>query len=293
MKDNFNINKINLGEIGYPQSLSKIQSPPKTIFIRGAISNQPKTIAIVGTRKASESGKSIAYEFARYLSKNGCIIISGLALGIDSAAHQGALDENGLSWAVLAHGLDMIYPSSNAGIARKIMDTGGCLVSEYPEFTPPYANQFIVRNRIISGLSEAVIIIEAPKESGALATAQFAIKQDKPIFVVPGNIASSLYFGSHQLIRNGAKLVTKPSEILEDLKWPQKTDEQATGIFNFENKTQERIFDIIKSSGDYLSVDKICEITKLNPRDVSSALMQMTFEGFLTDDGGKYRISKF
>jgi DNA processing protein len=249
-------------------------------------------VAIVGTRKASEAGKSIAYEFARHLSRNGCIIVSGLALGIDTAAHRGVLDENGVSWAVLAHGLDSVYPSSNAGVAQKIIELGGCLISEYPAPTPPYANQFVVRNRIISGLSDAVIIVEAPKESGALATAQFAIKQKKPIFVVPGNITSNLYSGSHRLIREGARLVTKPADILEDLKWDDNTTEKTANPLPFENGTQRRIFDIIKSNGNSVSVDKICEITKLNPRDISAALMQMTFEGLVVDDGGKYRISK-
>ncbi len=292
MKDNLSIIKININEAGYPQLLSKIPSPPKAIFLRGTAPNHSKAVAIVGTRKASESGKSIAYEFSRYLSRNGCAIVSGLALGIDAAAHQGALDENGISWAVLAHGLDSIYPSSNSGIARKIIDTGGCLVSEYPALTPPYASQFIVRNRIISGLSEAIIIVEAPKESGALATAQFAIKQNKPVFVVPGNISSSLYSGSHQLIRNGARLVTKPSEVLDDLKWSSELGEKTSDAFRFENETQKRIFDIIQSSGDPVSVDKICEITKLNPRDITSSLMQMMFNGIIIDEGGKYKSSK-
>lgn len=292
MKDNLEIRAISLTDKDYPRLLSNIPSPPKTIFVKGVAPNQSKAIAIVGTRKASEFGKKTAYEFARRLSKGGCVIVSGLALGIDSSAHQGVLDEGGISWAVLAHGLDSVYPSSNAKIAQKIIDTGGCLISEYPVKTPPYASQFIVRNRIISGLADAVIIVEAPKESGAMATAQFALKQNKPIFVIPGNIASNLYSGSHHLIRNGARLVTSAGEVLEDLKWNIKLAEATSPLLSLEGGTQGRIFDIIKSGSDLISVDKICEITKLNPRDVNAALMQLIFDGLIVDEGGKYRIAK-
>ena len=293
MNDNFPVKFTNLEDPDYPDLLSKISSPPEIIFIKGAPANNKKAIAVVGTRKSSELGKKIAYDFSYKLAQNGCVIVSGLALGIDSAAHSGALDSNGVTWAVLAHGLDSVYPATNTKLAQRILSSGGSLISEYPEKTPPYSNQFILRNRIISGLAAAVLIIEAPEESGALATAKFALKQNRPVFVVPGSISSGLYSGSHNLIRGGARLATSAEDILDDMGWTiRKAGKKNTDII-IEDKIQRIIFDTIRADGNYLSVDKICQITKLKPREANIALTQMAFEGIIIDDGGKYRISKF
>jgi DNA processing protein len=295
MNDNFPIVELNSKDLNYPDLLLKIPSPPKKIFIKGTLTKNQRSIAIVGTRKCSKIGEKIAYEFSSQLAQRGCTIISGLALGIDTAAHLGALDSKGITWAVMAHGLDTIHPSTNRKIAQKILESGGLLISEYPPKTPAYANQFILRNRIISGLSSAVLIIEAPKESGALATAKFAIQQKKPVFVVPGSILSPLYDGSHQLIRNGARLVTSVKEILSDLGWQEENEEFRSKIQNqeiFENKMQKIIFDALKKEGGCLSVDKICQITKLKPQDASAALTQMVFNGIVIDESGKYKIAK-
>jgi DNA processing protein len=291
MNNNFDTWEIKLKSPHYPKLLSQIPACPETIFVKGALSDHPKAIAIVGTRRSSQLGKKIAYDFAIKLAQNGCVIVSGLALGIDSAAHCGALDGGGITWAVLPCGIESIYPSTNTKLAQKIIQSGGALISEYPNKTPPYPNQFILRNRIISGLAAAVLIIEAPQNSGALSTAQFAIKQKRPLFVVPGSITSELYKGSNYLIRNGATLVTSPDDLLNDLGWNNFKNNSSPKI-NFENKIEKIIFDAIKNDGNSLSVDKICQITKLKPQEVSAALMKMTLDGIVVDDGGKYYIAK-
>lgn len=211
------IEEILISESKYPDKLKKIYDPPHKIYVLG---NRrllyEKGIAIVGAREATEYGKKVAYNFAKDISNNGIIVISGLAVGIDEYAHIGAL--HGKTIAVLGSGIDKIYPRKNIGLAREIIMNGGCIISEYPLGTKPERLHFPQRNRIISGLSDGVVVIEASTKSGALITADFALEQGKEVFAVPGDICKKQSEGTNKLIQDGAVLVTSSKEILDYIK---------------------------------------------------------------------------
>lgn len=211
------IEEILISESKYPDKLKKIYDPPHKIYVLG---NRrllyEKGIAIVGAREATEYGKKVAYNFAKDISNNGIIVISGLAVGIDEYAHIGAL--HGKTIAVLGSGIDKMYPRKNIGLAREIIRNGGCIISEYPLGTKPERLHFPQRNRIISGLSDGVVVIEASTKSGALITADFALEQGKEVFAVPGDICKKQSEGTNKLIQDGAVLVTSSKEILDYIK---------------------------------------------------------------------------
>ncbi|MEX1014286.1 MAG: DNA-processing protein DprA [Candidatus Paceibacterota bacterium] len=214
----FNIKKINFNNIDYPTLLKEIPSPPKNVFYKGKlINNRDYCIGIIGTRRAKKHGLDTARKMAQDLANLGFIIVSGLALGIDGEAHRGALSVKGRTVAVLANGLDKIYPPEHKKLADDILNNKGLIISEYPEGTPSYKNNFLARNRIISGLSKAIIVVESPYKSGAMSTATHAANQGREVFVIPGQANDSLYKGSHSLIRDGARLVTSSEDVLKDL----------------------------------------------------------------------------
>ena len=218
------IEKISINEKEYPQQLKNIYDPPQCLYVLGnkKILNQ-KGIAIVGSRKCTNYGKEMAIKISEELSKNKINIISGLAIGIDSYAHFGNIkiqnikNEYGKTIAVLGSGIDQIYPKQNVELARKIIQTGGCIISEYPIGTMPKKEHFPQRNRIISGLSMGVVIVEAQEKSGALITADFAVEQGREVFAIPGDINKKESIGSNQLIKDGAKMVTSIIDILEEM----------------------------------------------------------------------------
>lgn len=206
-----------------PQALgippASLHPPIKRLYARGnlAVLNH-RRIALVGSRRASAQGVRDAHWFAQTAAASGLVVVSGLAVGIDAAAHEGALAAAaGRTIAVLAHGLDDVYPSRNRQLAARILDSDGLLISEYPDATPARPFQFVHRNRIIAALSEVVCVIEAGEKSGALITALEALELGKDVCAMPGPIHSPLYVGSHRLIRQGAALVTCPEEMLIDL----------------------------------------------------------------------------
>ena len=210
---------INSGD--YPERLRNIYDPPKKLYVLGNFKIlKEKAIAIVGSRKATEYGKKVAFQISQELTKENINIVSGLAIGIDTYAHLGAISiQNQASTiAVLGSGIDEIYPKENTELARKIIQTGGCIVSEYPLGTKPNKINFPQRNRIISGLTEGVVVVEASEKSGSLITAEFGIEQGKEIFAVPGNIDNPLSKGTNQLIMDGAKMVLSSKEILEEIR---------------------------------------------------------------------------
>ena len=210
------IEEISINSKEYPQKLKNIYDPPKKIYLIG---NKDllyqKGIAIVGARDATQYGKKIAYNLAKELSEQNIVIISGLAIGIDSYAHKGALEKGTI--AVLGSGIDNIYPKENLELAREIIKNKGCIISEYPLGTKPERLHFPQRNRIISGLSDGVVVIEASKKSGALITAEFALEQGKEVFAVPGDINKKQSEGTNQLIKDGAILLTSATDILENI----------------------------------------------------------------------------
>lgn len=213
------IEKIKIADSYYPKQLKKIYDPPESIYVLGEkeILNQIG-IAIVGSRNATQYGKNVASKMAKDLAEKGINIISGLAIGIDEFAHIGTLQQgNGKTIAVLGSGIDQLYPKQNIELARKIIKSGGCIISEYPIGTKPDKKNFPQRNRIISGLSQGILIVEANEKSGALITAEFGLEQGKEIFAVPGDITKNQSKGCNLLIKDGAKLVLSTQDILEEI----------------------------------------------------------------------------
>ena len=213
------IEKIKIADSYYPKQLKKIYDPPESIYVLGEkeILNQIG-IAIVGSRNATQYGKNVKSKMAKDLAEKGINIISGLAIGIDEFAHIGTLQQgNGKTIAVLGSGIDQLYPKQNIELARKIIKSGGCIISEYPIGTKPDKKNFPQRNRIISGLSQGILIVEANEKSGALITAEFGLEQGKEIFAVPGDITKNQSKGCNLLIKDGAKLVLSTQDILEEI----------------------------------------------------------------------------
>ena len=277
------------GEPEFPPLLEEMPHPPFAIYMKGALpALREPAIAIVGTRKATPAGKELARKFGRELSA-GAAIVSGLAFGIDSAAHRGCLDAKGITIAILANGLDKVYPASHENLAREILDTGGAIVSEYPIGLSPHAFRLLERNRIVSGLSRAVLVIEAPIRSGAMNTARFATEQNREVFVAPGPAGHPHYEGSHALIRRGATLVTKPGEIFEDLRiTPENTSR------SFEKdipvlQNEELILRLVEESGP-LTIDEIVEMTTLSPSATNQNVSVLILKNRIREEGGRYTI---
>ena len=214
------IEEIYIGSKDYPKQLRNIYAPPLKLYVLGnkEILKQ-KAIAIVGARKATEYGKKVAFQFAKDLCEKGINIISGLAIGIDTYAHIGALQPKctGKTIAVLGSGLDEIYPKENIDLVKQIIKSGGCIISEYHIGTKPKKLNFPQRNRIISGLSRGVLVVEASEKSGSLITADFALEQGREVFAVPGNICRNVSMGTNNLIKQGAKLVDNYIDIINEI----------------------------------------------------------------------------
>jgi len=215
-----NINKLTFQSSEYPEVLKNIPSPPLELYVIGAplqtLLLRPR-ITIVGSRKVSAYGKAVTTQFATECSRAGIVVISGLALGVDALAHRGALEGGSPTIAVLPCGIDTVYPSSHAQLARTILEQGGALVSEYPPGSTPYKINFIARNRIASGLGQGLLITEAAVNSGTLHTARFALEQGRDVMAVPGNITSPTSAGTNNLIKCGATPVTSPADVLHIL----------------------------------------------------------------------------
>jgi DNA processing protein len=208
---------IYLGTPEYPQLLAEISGPPACIWTRGAPDAFSKTgVAVIGARAASQEGLTAAYEIAFDLARAGIVVVSGLARGVDSAAHRGALDAGGMTIAVLGTGIDVVYPSENTELSRQITERG-LLVTEFPPGSFPEDWHFPRRNRIISGLSKAVVVVEAREKSGSLITARLAADQGRDVMAVPGTIVGGRNRGANALLRDGAKLVESAVDILQEL----------------------------------------------------------------------------
>lgn len=281
----------------FPPLLKKADDHPGQYwYARGNVRACAKAgIAIVGTRRASLEGIAMAKKLAGEATHSGLSVISGLALGIDTAAHAGCIQEHGTTIAVLASGIDQIYPRSNASLAKQILSNGGCLISQYPPKTPSYPNQFIARNKVIAALARAVVVIEAPQSSGSLATARFAKELKRPIGVVPGPANAPLYQGSINLIRDGAFCIRSIKDLLSDVPSLQRmattptADHHEKKSPSFE-KTTQHIYDVFSTQPTPLSVDKLVSITTLDPQTISSALTELIIENAIDDLGnGRYQ----
>ena len=285
-------NKIDITTIkdnNYPKLLKEIYCPPPLLYHYGQINlSQDYTLAVVGSRKYSEYGRQVTFDLIRSLSSAGMVIISGLALGIDTFAHQAAVEQNGKTIAVVGSGLDLIYPSSNRQLAEKIIATGGAIISEFPPGTPPYKSNFPQRNKTISGLSLGTLIIEANIKSGALITAQYALEQNREIFTVPGNIYQATSAGCHKLIKDGAKLVTAPTDILEALNLEKIADYKTSQAILPENETEKIILEIITAEPTH--VDKIAQASRLNISVINATLALMEMKGSIKNLGSQKYI---
>ena len=272
------IEKITIEDKEYPELLKKISDPPKVLYIKGEIKNNELCFAVVGTRRNSSYGKQAALEIAGELAETGLTIVSGLAPGIDTFSHQACVEREKRTIAVLGTGLDekSIYPQTNLELSRKIIETKGCLISEYPPGTSGNRFTFPQRNRIISGVSLGVLVIEAKEKSGSLITANYGFRQKRKVFAIPGPIFSSNSKGTHKLIKEGAKLVERANDILEELN---------LNCLNFQFKQEGKgktleekiILEVLKEGPLY--IDKIIEKTKLNAPVVSTALALMEISG--------------
>ncbi len=296
MKKNPKINTVKITDAEYPSLLKEIPNAPEMFYLLGEL---PKDdiikVAIVGTRKAGAAGRRFAKELAQKLTELGVIIVSGLAMGIDTAAHEGAVLAGGKTIAVLANGLDTIYPAQNENLAEKILEFGGAIISEYKPGTPSFQNQFLERNRIVSGLSIATIVIEAPERSGSIVTARLAAEQGRDVFVVPGSIDNPNHRGSHQLIRDGARLVASIDDILEDLNINQnvKIKNQNNNLKlknNIKDENQLLIYKTLQESGNPLTIDEIIEITKLKTHIANQSVAFLIISGIIKETRSGYSL---
>jgi DNA processing protein len=281
------IDFINIDNPRFPLLLKEIPSCPSGLYVKGKLPEAEIALAIVGTRRATTYGLKIAADFAEKLGQAGVLIVSGLAYGIDAAAHEGALRAGAPTVAVLPCGLDTVYPRSHKKLAERILAGGGALVSEYQPGTAPFKQNFLERNRIVSGLANGVIIIEAPEHSGALVTARFAADQGREVFAVPGKPFEPNYKGSHALIRDGARLVTSPEDVLEDLGIKKEMPHISAVL---KDETEERIIALLKEHGA-LSIDKLAQYSNLEPREISRALALLVLNGLVEENGITYFLN--
>jgi len=285
------IKTISIKDKNYPKPLKEIKDPPEILYYEGELKSEENCFAVVGTRMSSSYGKQVALEIAGDLAEAGLTIVSGLAPGIDSFSHLAALEGRKRTIAVLGTGLDekSIYPQENLKLAREILETGGALISEYPPGTRGTQFTFPQRNRIISGLSLGVLIIEAKQKSGALITANWAKKQGRKIFAIPGPIHSLNSKGCHYLIKHEvAKLVENANDILKELNLPLK---ELSSFYEGENEEENLILNSLEE--DALDIDKIIERTKLSAATVASSLAILEIKGKVKNLGGNiYAINR-
>lgn len=284
-----NILKLNVSD--HPDVLGVILPPPKQLFWLGAsfdeILARPR-VAIVGSRKATNYGRIITQDLANKLAREGAVIISGLAFGVDSYSHKAALDGGGLTVAVLPSPLQQIYPASHYQLAEQILRSGGALVSEYPEGTEVREYSFIARNRIISALADVLVIPEAAKNSGSLHTARFALEQGKTVMAVPGNVNSPLSEGCNNLIKSGAAPVTSVEDIFFALKIKPK-DAKVAKIFQG-TPQQQLVFDLITQGVQ--DQEELAMAAHLPVPEISSTLTSLELSGYIRPLGaGSWTIS--
>jgi DNA processing protein len=283
----------------YPPQLRELSDPPIALFLRGDPQqlHNPQ-LAVVGSRNPSHIGKETAHDFSRTLAESGLVITSGLALGVDAAAHRGALAGGGQTIAVFGTGLDRVYPAAHRELAHAIVAQGGLLVSEYPPGTAPLAGNFPRRNRIISGLSLGTLVVEAALRSGSLITASLAVEQGREVFAIPGSIHNPLARGCHQLIRQGAKLVETAQDILEELAPQLKAaitmpDSGAAEASEDEPEELDEEYRRLLASLDAApcSVDQLVARSGLTADAVSSMLLLLELQGYVVSTAGGYALA--
>ncbi|SHJ05387.1 DNA-processing protein DprA [Lutispora thermophila] len=282
VKEN-DIKVYTIDEDEYPKNLKNIYDPPPVIYVRGNIKDEDENaIAVVGSRKASDYGLKTAEKLGIELAEAGITVVSGMALGVDSAAHRGALKAGGRTIAVFACGLNFVYPKSGYNLAKEIAKQGA-IISEYPLGIEALPQNFPARNRIISGLAKGVVVVEANEKSGSLITADFALEQGRDVFAVPGNIGVPNSRGTNELIKDGAKIVTCTNDILEEYGYSHNKIIDRVERLDSEHKL---ILKCLECSGK--SIDEIIEYTKLNISDVLSKILQLEIMGIIKEIDNLY-----
>jgi DNA processing protein len=281
------IKSLSIEDKNYPSLLKKIKNPPKVIYFLGEIKEKENCLAVVGTRRCSPYGKEAVSKIVSDLVEADLTVVSGFAPGIDTIAHKTAIEKGKRTIAVLGTGLDRksIYPRENIKLVEKILETGGALISEFEPGTHGTKYTFPKRNRIISGLSLGVLVVEAKLKSGALITTKYAREQKRKIFAIPGSIFSQNSKGCHFLIKNGAKLVESAEDILKELKMKNLLMRKKE-IEEKSSKESSLILEALKEGA--LNIEKIIEKTKLSPSTVASLLSILEIEGKVKNLGGNF-----
>ena len=272
---------IKKGDSDYPKRLERIKGAPERLYVRGSLPDpNKKTVAIVGARNCTDYGCTLAKTIARILSMNDVQVISGLAMGIDTQGHIGAIEVEKPTFAVMGCGIDICFPSHNSNVYEKILEYGGGILAEVEVGTPPLPYNFPLRNRIISGLSDVVIVVEARDKSGSLITADFALEQGKTIFACPGRVGDSLSRGTNNLIKQGAYILTSADDVLEHLGLivdglipKSKNDISKLDYF------ERLIYEVLKD--ETLHIDQIVEKVKLPVGKCLNVLMSLGLNGFV------------
>lgn len=271
----------------YPKLLKEIYDPPIVFYYKGEILlEDERAIAIVGTRKMTGYGSVVTEKFATGFTKAGVTIVSGLARGVDSQAHKIAIKNKGRTLAVLGGGLKHVFPPENTALAEEIASSFGAIISEFPPNYPSLPGNFPARNRIISGLSKAVLVTEAAEDSGSLITAKLALEQGRDVFAIPGPITSELSKGPSVLIKQGARLVTEVEEVLEELGMDRKSHRVIESESQRGNLTdiERKILDTLSNESKH--VDEICRDLQINAAVVSASLVKMEIFGLIKNLGG-------
>ena len=286
-----------LDDGSYPNLLREIADPPITLYVKGNWQEcfEMPCIGIVGSRRCSTYGRNASEMLGRDLAEHGVCVVSGFARGIDSSAHKGAIQGKGKTIAVFGTGIDQVYPKENVKLVNEILDSGGAIVSQFPLGTPPLRENFPYRNRVISGLSWGVLIVEASERSGSLITARLAMEQNREVMAVPGNITSKNSFGTNYLIKSGAKLVQQwqdvvaelPSEIAAEILPPQVDEKKSEKKEKQEPKFPKGLTDIEKkvyaflSADDKIHIDTLLEKSELSFGELNGAIVSLDLKDLI------------
>lgn len=286
--DRLGITVITIADADYPALLAQIPSPPPVIYVKGRLTPADLTaVAIVGTRRATSYGREVASRFGLAFGEAGITVVSGLARGIDGTAHEAALRGGGRTIAVFGCGVDIIYPTEHKNLAAEIVEHGAVL-SDYPPGRKPDAPNFPARNRIISGLSLGVVVIEAPARSGTLITVDFAADQGREVFVVPGSVLSDFSAGGHRLLRDGARPVTTAADVMEDLRIGARREQalvqQALPLTDQERRLLNHI------SADPQHLDELVIAAGLSIVEGSSLITMLELKGLIRDAGSRHFV---
>ena len=275
---------IPLGDPRYPALLGFISDPPPLLWVRGRTSALERpAVAIVGSRAATPYARDVGYRLGQDLAARSVVVVSGLARGVDISAHQGCLDAGGATVAVLGSGLDRVYPSAHRTAAAKIVDKG-CVISELWPDAQPLPEHFPLRNRIISGISLAVVVVEASEKSGSLVTARCALEQGRDVMAVPGSILSGRNSGSHCLLKDGAKVVESADDILDGLGWPARdvSPHSSTKLLNSDSLLSAM------APGEVYRLEELMELTGVTGTRLLPRLMELEMAGLVTNTGGGF-----